>query len=66
MTMATILLVDDEAPFVETMIKRLKKETLRYGLRMTAKKLYVNWKTGRTSRSSFWTLKCPAWMESKH
>ncbi len=28
MTMATILLVDDEAPFVETMIKRLKKRNL--------------------------------------
>jgi ActR/RegA family two-component response regulator len=45
-----VMLVDDEAPFVKTMTKRLTKRNLE-----------IHWTNTATSMWLFWMLKCRAW-----
>jgi ActR/RegA family two-component response regulator len=63
MSAVKILLVDDEKPFVETMMKRLKKREIDVKPAYDGQEALNYLEKIAASKWSFWTLKCRTWME---
>ena len=65
MTAPFIMIVDDEVPFVETVVKRLEKRNIKTLASFSGEEGLEKLKAHQTSKSLFWISRCQAWTVSR-